>query len=183
MKGTIQKTGDSAADAHLADTLRNSEKDRVENLMIVDLMRNDLGRLADIGTVKVEELFRIEAYPTLFQMVSTISAQIPTLPLHTIPAALFPCGSVTGAPKIRAMEIIHELEKRPRELYTGSIGHLRPGGDFSFNVAIRTLELQENGMGVLGIGSGIVADSKPDDEYAECLAKARFLADLPVIFS
>ena len=182
MKGTIQKTGDSAADADLADTLRNSEKDRAENLMIVDLIRNDLGRLADIGTVKVEELFRIESYPTLFQMVSTISAQIPTLPLQTILAALFPCGSVTGAPKIRAMEIIQELEGRPRGLYTGSIGHLRPGGDFSFNVAIRTLELQENGIGTLGIGSGIVADSKPDDEYAECLAKARFLTDLPVDF-
>ena len=182
MKGTIQRTGDSAADADLADTLRNSEKDRAENLMIVDLMRNDLGRLADIGTVKVEELFGIEAYPTLFQMVSTVCAQIPTLPLHTILAALFPCGSVTGAPKIRAMEIIQELERRPRGLYTGSIGHLRPGGDFSFNVAIRTLELQENGIGTLGIGSGIVADSKPDDEHAECLAKARFLTDLPVDF-
>ena len=182
MKGTIQKTGDSAADADLADTLRNSEKDRAENLMIVDLMRNDLGRLADIGTVKIEELFCIEAYPTLFQMVSTISAQIPTLPLQTILAALFPCGSVTGAPKIRAMQIIHELERQPRGLYTGSIGYLRPGGDFSFNVAIRTLELQENGIGTLGIGSGIVADSKPDDEHAECLAKARFLTDLPVDF-
>jgi para-aminobenzoate synthetase/4-amino-4-deoxychorismate lyase len=180
MKGTMQLAGSTEAD--LADTLRNSEKDRAENLMIVDLMRNDLGRLADVGTVKVEELFGIESYPTLLQMVSTISAQIPTLPLHTILAALFPCGSVTGAPKIRAMEIIHELEKRPRELYTGSIGHLRPGGDFSFNVAIRTLELQENGIGVLGIGSGIVADSNPDDEYAECLAKARFLTDLPVDF-
>jgi len=180
MKGTIQRAG--AADADLADTLRNSEKDRAENLMIVDLMRNDLGRLAKIGTVRVEELFGIESYPTILQMVSTISAQIPTLPLYTILAALFPCGSVTGAPKIRAMEIIHELESRPRGLYTGSIGHLRPGGDFSFNVAIRTLELQENGIGVLGIGSGIVADSKPDDEHDECLAKARFLTDLPVDF-
>jgi para-aminobenzoate synthetase / 4-amino-4-deoxychorismate lyase len=171
-----------AAEADLADSLRNSEKDRAENLMIVDLMRNDLGRLAEVGTVKVEELFGIESYPTLLQMVSTVSAQIPTLPLQTILAALFPCGSVTGAPKIRAMEIIHEFERRPRGLYTGSIGHLRPGGDFSFNVAIRTLELQEKGIGVLGIGSGIVADSKPDDEYAECLAKARFLTDLPVDF-
>jgi para-aminobenzoate synthetase / 4-amino-4-deoxychorismate lyase len=180
MKGTIQRTG--AADADLADTLRNSEKDRAENLMIVDLMRNDLGRLAEVGTVKVEELFGIESYPTLLQMVSTISAQIPPLSLHTLLSALFPCGSVTGAPKIRAMEIIHELESRPRGLYTGSIGHLRPGGDFSFNVAIRTLELQENGIGVLGIGSGIVSDSRPDDEYAECLAKARFLTDLPVDF-
>jgi para-aminobenzoate synthetase / 4-amino-4-deoxychorismate lyase len=180
MKGTMQLTG--AAEADLADSLRNSEKDRAENLMIVDLMRNDLGRLAEVGTVKVEELFGIESYPTLLQMVSTVSAQIPTLPLQTILAALFPCGSVTGAPKIRAMEIIHEFERRPRGLYTGSIGHLRPGGDFSFNVAIRTLELQENGIGVLGIGSGIVADSKPDDEYAECLAKARFLTDLPVDF-
>ena len=180
MKGTVQKVG--AAEADLADTLRNSEKDRAENLMIVDLMRNDLGRLAEVGTVKVEELFGIESYPTLLQMVSTISAQIPALSLHTILSALFPCGSVTGAPKIRAMEIIHELERRSRGLYTGSIGHLRPGGDFSFNVAIRTLELQENGIGVLGIGSGIVADSKPDDEYAECLAKARFLTDLPVDF-
>jgi para-aminobenzoate synthetase/4-amino-4-deoxychorismate lyase len=176
----MQLTG--AAEADLADSLRDSEKDRAENLMIVDLMRNDLGRLADVGTVKVEELFGIESYPTLLQMVSTVSAQVPALPLQTILAALFPCGSVTGAPKIRAMEIIHELERRPRGLYTGSVGHLRPDGDFSFNVAIRTLELQENGIGVLGIGSGIVADSKPDDEYAECLTKARFLTDLPVDF-
>ena len=124
MKGTVQKVG--AAEADLADTLRNSEKDRAENLMIVDLMRNDLGRLAEVGTVKVEELFGIESYPTLLQMVSTISAQIPALSLHTILSALFPCGSVTGAPKIRAMEIIHELERRSRGLYTGSIGHLRP---------------------------------------------------------
>jgi para-aminobenzoate synthetase/4-amino-4-deoxychorismate lyase len=182
MKGTIRRTGHSAADADLANTLRNSEKDRAENLMIVDLIRNDLGRLANTGTVKVEELFRIEAYPTLFQMVSTISAQVPTLPLHTILTALFPCGSVTGAPKIRAMEIIQEVENRSRRLYTGSIGHLLPGGDFSFNVAIRTLELRDDGIGALGLGSGIVADSKPDGEYAECLAKARFLTDLPVDF-
>ena len=114
MKGTIQEAG--AAEADLADILRNSGKDRAENLMIVDLMRNDLSRLAEIGTVKVEELFAIESYPRLLQMVSTISAQIPALPLHTILAALFPCGSVTGAPKIRAMEIIHELERRPRGL-------------------------------------------------------------------
>ena len=180
MKGTIRR--ESASDSDLAHILRNSEKDRAENLMIVDLMRNDLGRLAKIGTVKVEELFKIESYPTLLQMVSTISAEIRSLPLPTILAALFPCGSVTGAPKIRAMEIIHNLESRSRGLYTGSIGHLRPEGDFSFNVAIRTLELGEDGSGTLGIGSGIVADSKPDDEYAECLAKAGFVIDLPVDF-
>src|SRR5262245_54890561 len=116
MKGTVQKVG--AAEADLADTLRNSEKDRAENLMIVDLMRNDLGRLAEVGSVKVEELFGIESYPTLLQMVSTISAHVPALPLHTILAPLFPCGSVTGAPKIRAMEVIHELERRPSGMST-----------------------------------------------------------------
>src|SRR6516165_3482982 len=115
MKGTVQKVG--AAEADLADTLRNSEKDRAENLMIVDLMRNDLGRLAKIGTVRVEELFGIESYPTLLQMVSTISAQIPTLSLHTILSALFPCGSVTGAPKSRPgnLTLEHRIDKADGE--------------------------------------------------------------------
>jgi para-aminobenzoate synthetase/4-amino-4-deoxychorismate lyase len=130
----------------------------------------------------VESLFTVERYPTVLQMVSTVAANAPHATLHDILHALFPCGSITGAPKIRAMQIADELEGEPRHLYTGSIGHIRPGGDFSFSVAIRTLELAPDGRGRLGIGSGIVADSDPDLEYDECLAKARFATDLPVHF-
>lgn len=171
MKGTAPRSADP-------EKLRASEKDRAENLMIVDLLRNDLGRVAAGGTVRVDSLFDIEDYPTLWQMVSQVSAQVPGRSLSEILSALFPCGSITGAPKIRAMQIIRELEGQPRSLYTGALGWLAPGGEFRLNVAIRTLELAADGSGRLGIGSGIVADSDPGSEWRECLLKSAFLTEL-----
>ena len=159
------------------EALRDSLKDRAENLMIVDLLRNDLGRIADSGSVRVDSLFAIEDYPTVRQMVSEISASVTGRRFAEILPALFPCGSITGAPKIRAMQIIGELEAGPRGIYTGAFGWLAPDGDFRFNVAIRTLELAADGRGRMGIGSGIVADSEGAAEWAECRLKAGFLRD------
>lgn len=178
MKGTARRETTPEADAAQRSALLLSEKERAENIMIVDLLRNDLGRLAEPGKVRVESLCDAEAYPTLWQMVSTISAELPGVPLFDLFRALFPCGSITGAPKIRAMQRIAELETTSRGLYTGTLGWLAPGGDCRFNVAIRTLELQPDGRGCLGIGGGIVIDSDPASEYAECLLKARFLTAL-----
>jgi len=159
------------------EALRDSLKDRAENLMIVDLLRNDLGRIAANGSVRVERLFEIEDYPTVRQMVSEISATVAGRSFGDILTALFPCGSITGAPKIRAMQIIGELEPGPRGLYTGAFGWLAPDGDCRLNVAIRTLELDAGRRGRLGIGSGIVADSEAAAEWAECRLKAAFLRD------
>jgi len=159
------------------EQLLNSAKDRAENLMIVDLLRNDLGRVADQGSVVVDRLFDIEDYPTLWQMVSEVSAHVGGRSFGEILRALFPCGSITGAPKIRAMQIAAELENTERGIYTGALGWLGPDGDFRLNVAIRTLELGEDGHGKLGVGSGIVADSQPAAEWQECLLKSRFLRD------
>lgn len=170
MKGTAPRAAD-------AESLRNSLKDRAENLMIVDLLRNDLGRVAENGSVSVDELFAIEDYPSLWQMVSSVSARVGERGLGEVLHALFPCGSITGAPKIRAMQIAAELETAERGLYTGALGWLAPNGDFRLNVAIRTLELAAGGQGKLGIGSGIVADSEPAAEWQECLLKAGFLRD------
>lgn len=168
MKGT-------AARSEPSETLRNSVKDRAENLMIVDLLRNDLGRLAEPGSVTVDRLFEIEDYPTVWQMVSEVSARIGRQGFESVLRALFPCGSITGAPKIRAMQIIGELEGAPRRLYTGALGWLAPDGDFRLSVAIRTLELATAHRGKMGIGSGIVADSLPDAEWRECRLKAAFI--------
>lgn len=170
MKGTLPR-------GLPAEQLLSSEKDRAENLMIVDLLRNDLGRIAENGSVVVDRLFEIEDYPTVWQMVSEVSARIGECRFIDVLRALFPCGSITGAPKIRAMQIAAELEAGPRGLYTGALGLLAPNGDFRLNVAIRTLELASGGTGKLGIGSGIVADSQPEAEWQECLLKARFLRD------
>ncbi len=160
-----------------AEALRASAKDRAENLMIVDLLRNDLGRIAANGSVAVDRLFEIEDYPTVRQMVSEVSARVPGRSFGEILEALFPCGSITGAPKIRAMQIAAELEQAPRGGYTGALGWLAPDGDFRLNVAIRTLELTADGRGKLGVGSGIVADSQPAAEWQECQLKASFLRD------
>jgi para-aminobenzoate synthetase / 4-amino-4-deoxychorismate lyase len=170
MKGTLAR-------GQPAERLQKSLKDRAENLMIVDLLRNDLGRVAASGSVQVEELFAVEDYPTVWQMVSQVSAHVPGVSLGDILFALFPCGSITGAPKIRAMQIIAELEDQPRGLYTGAFGWIAPGGDFRLNVAIRTLELAPDRTGRMGIGSGIVADSTAPSEWQECLLKAGFLRD------
>jgi para-aminobenzoate synthetase/4-amino-4-deoxychorismate lyase len=168
MKGTAPRSATSGQ-------LRNSAKDCAENLMIVDLLRNDLGRVAKNGSVSVDRLFDIEAYPTLWQMVSEVSANVGGRCFGEILRALFPCGSITGAPKIRAMQIAAELEKSGRGIYTGALGWLAPDGDFRLNVAIRTLELGADGNGKLGVGSGIVADSQPAAEWQECLLKSTFL--------
>lgn len=161
-----------------ASVLRDSIKNRAENLMIVDLLRNDLGRVAAQGSVRVERLFEIEDYPTVRQMVSEISASVAGKRFAEILPALFPCGSITGAPKIRAMQIIGELEKSARGIYTGALGWLAPDGDFRLNVAIRTLVLAANHRGRMGVGSGIVADSEAAAEWQECRLKTRFLYQL-----
>ena len=171
MKGTAARSGNDAAER---EALAASPKNRAENLMIVDLIRNDLSRIAAPGSVEVCDLFKVESYPTLHTMVSTVTAQkCADAGIADILRALFPCGSVTGAPKIRAMEILRELESSPRGAYCGAIGHFAPDGSARFNVAIRTLTIQ-HGRGELGIGGGVVQDSDAAGEYAECLLKARF---------
>jgi len=176
MKGTAQRGATPAEDADIAAWLRTDVKSQAENLMITDLLRNDLSRVALIGSVRVPELFTVETYPTVHQMTSTVEARLrPGIGFREIVERLFPCGSVTGAPKIRAMEIIRELEVGPRGAYTGSVGMVAPSGDLRFNVAIRTLCVGEDGKGEMGIGSGIVHDSDPVAEFEECLLKGRFL--------
>ena len=178
MKGTAPRGTDAAADEQAKATLREDEKQRAENLMIVDLMRNDLGRIAEIGSVSVTDLFTVETYKTLHQMTSGIRARIlPDVSLRRLLEAIFPPGSVTGAPKIRAMELIAALETEPRGVYCGAIGVLSPGGESQFNVAIRSPVIGRDGRGEIGIGSGVVADSIGESEYAECLLKLKFLAD------
>ena len=178
MKGTAARGLISVDDLARRENLRLDEKNRAENLMIVDLLRNDLGRLAETGSVRVEKLFEVDAYRTVLQMTSTIKAKAKSA-IHPIDIVckLFPCGSVTGAPKIRAMQIIRELEVSARGVYTGAVGFFSPDGDFSFNVPIRTLAMQANGEVELGIGSGIVTDSSVQAEYAECLLKSNFVRE------
>jgi para-aminobenzoate synthetase/4-amino-4-deoxychorismate lyase len=175
MKGTAPRGDDDGAARR---RLAASEKDRAENLMIVDLIRNDLSR---IGTgVAVTDLFRVETYPTLHTMVSTVTAKKRDgVGAGDILKALFPCGSVTGAPKIRAMEILHDLESSPRGAYCGAVGYFAPDGSARFNVAIRTLTIR-GGQGEMGIGGGVVQDSQMESEYAECLLKARFFQPAPL---
>ena len=176
MKGTAPRGRTPREDARLKTWLTVDEKQRAENLMIVDLLRNDLGRIAKIGSVEVTDLFTVETYRTVHQMTSGITAELRAdMGLKDMLKALFPCGSVTGAPKVRAMEIIRELEAYPRGVYTGAIGHIAPNGDGQFNVAIRTLFIDAGGAGEMGIGSGVVSDSKVDAEFEECLLKAQFL--------
>ncbi|HET9429020.1 MAG TPA: aminodeoxychorismate synthase component I [Allosphingosinicella sp.] len=171
MKGTAPAGTDPA-------TLRDDPKQRSENLMIVDLLRNDLSRVARTGSVKVPELFAVESYPTVLQMTSTVTARLDQdLGPVDLLRAIYPCGSITGAPKIRAMELIAGLETESRGVYCGAIGAIGRDGEAAFNVAIRTLTLKEGGqIARIGLGSGIVADSVPGDEWRECLAKGRFVA-------
>jgi len=175
MKGTAARARDDAA---AIDQLRADPKQRAENLMIVDLLRNDLSRVAVPGSVAVPELFTVETYPTVHQMTSRVTATLsPDLDAIDVVKALFPCGSITGAPKIRAMEIIAAIEPGARGVYTGSIGRFDANGDAAFNVAIRTLHVKPNvGHAMLGLGSGIVADSVVPEEWRECLAKGEFVA-------
>lgn len=180
MKGTVPRGTTPEEDVASRDWLAGSEKNQAENLMIVDLLRNDLSRVSEVGSVKVPKLFEIESYATVHQMTSTVTARLlPGIGLYDRFRALFPCGSVTGAPKIRAMEIIHELEAGPRGHYCGSIGWAAPDGRSCFNVAIRTLEMAD-GQARLHVGGGVVYDSEAQSEYDEALLKSRF-ADLEPI--
>jgi len=185
MKGTRPRGRDAAQDAALAAELASSVKDRAENLMIVDLLRNDLSRVAEAGSVRVDRPFAVESYPTVHQMVTTVRARLqPGKGAADMIRALFPCGSITGAPKIRAMELINTVERDPRGPYCGAIGRIdapKADGtsDAAFNVAIRTLRLTpvENNQGtaVLGVGSAIVADSEALPEWRESLVKGGFV--------
>ena len=174
MKGTARRGRTTAEDAQCADRLCNDTKNRAENVMIVDLLRNDLGRLCTFGSIEVSDLFAVERLPTLWQMTSTVSGTLrPEVGLRDTLRALFPCGSITGAPKVRAMQLLAQIEDRPRGVYTGAIGFFSREQAI-FNVAIRTLTL-EGDHARLGVGSGIVIDSQAADEYRECLLKAEFL--------
>ena len=189
MKGTAPSSGDAAVDEERARALAGDSKNRAENLMIVDLLRNDLGRVAQTGSVQAPALFDVQRYGAVLQMTSTVQARLrDDATLADIFAALYPCGSITGAPKRRTMEIIHELEPAARGIYTGAIGWFDPPaddkafGDFCLSVPIRTLALGPDANGVrrgeLGVGAGIVFDSDAQAEYAECRLKARFLTGL-----
>ncbi|MDG1857649.1 MAG: aminodeoxychorismate synthase component I [Emcibacteraceae bacterium] len=178
MKGTGRRGRSVKEDQELKQRLYNSPKDRAENLMIVDLLRNDLSKSAAAGTVKVPKLFEVEKYKTLFTMTSTIEAQVEEgTNACDVVTSIFPCGSITGAPKIRAQEVIAELESHQRGVYTGAIGYFMPDGDICFSVPIRTLTIDKSGQGELGLGGAIVADSKAEDEYDECLLKASFVTN------
>ncbi|WP_412070455.1 aminodeoxychorismate synthase component I [Rubrivirga sp. IMCC43871] len=178
MKGTAPRGDTASADRALTDDLLASPKDRAENLMIVDLLRNDVSRIAEPGSVLVPTLFHAEHYETVTQMTSTVTGRVrPDASLGDVLRALFPCGSVTGAPKRRAMEVIRSVEPSPRGVYCGAIGTASPDGTAAFNVAIRTAVVQ-GGEGRYGVGSGVVWDSRADAEYAECLLKGRVLTDL-----
>ncbi len=175
MKGTMPRGLDSFEDADAILRLQRDAKNRSEHVMIVDLLRNDLGRICTAGSVHVQDLFSVERYETLLQMTSTISGTLlPHTTFYNIFRAMFPCGSITGAPKVRTMQIIRELEPHPRGIYTGAIGFIAPNRSATFSVAIRTLVLHNN-HAHMGVGGGIVADSLPEDEYRECLLKASFL--------
>lgn len=179
MKGTARRGRTTIEDEQQRQWLANSAKNHAENLMIVDLLRNDVGRVAQTGTVRVPRFFEIERYETVQQATSTITAELkPDITVPELMCCLFPSGSITGAPKIRTMQIIHELEKEPRGIYTGSLGFFSPQRRAVFNVAIRTVQLdKQTGAGEMGIGSGVVWDSDSNAEYHECLLKARFLTE------
>lgn len=179
MKGTAPRGRWPEEDQRLAHQLLASEKNRAENLMIVDLLRNDLGRVAVIGSVGVPRLFELERYRTVWQLTSTVAAKTkPNTSLLDILQALFPCGSITGAPKVKTMELIRQFEADPRAVYCGAIGILRPDGSATFNVAIRTVWIdQQRQQAEYGVGGGITWDSQADDEYAEAQLKAQLLTE------
>jgi len=182
MKGTSQRGLTAMEDRFLAQALRNSPKNQAENVMIVDMVRNDMGRVADKGQVTVDHLFKVERYPTVLQMVSTVSSQTQAS-LSEIFAALFPCASITGAPKPRTMGLITREETSPRRIYTGTIGYMAPGQQAQFNVAIRTVLIDKMlHKAEYGVGAGIIWDSVSGDEYEECLLKAKVLNESPPEF-
>ncbi|BCH58401.1 aminodeoxychorismate synthase component I [Agrobacterium vitis] len=191
MKGTAARGSDDAEDEAIKAAMLTDEKTQAENRMIVDLLRNDISRIIEPDSLTVPKLFDIETYPTLHQLVSHVRGRLlPGIGLGDILEALFPCGSITGAPKLAAMQILHRLEAGPRDIYCGAIGFCDPAGPMRFSVAIRTLTLfdepaisdhfpEQQGLfksrrAVFNVGGGIVFDSKPEQEYQECLLKARF---------
>ncbi len=178
MKGTALRDPDPVRDAEVAEGLRLSEKNRAENLMIVDLLRNDISKIAKIGSVRVPSLFAVESYATVHQMISRVVGEMVQAPsMAGLMPALFPCGSITGAPKIRAMEIIREVEPFARGAYCGAIGWMAPDGASCFSVAIRTLSLTGDRI-VLNVGGGVVQDSTAAGEWEEAHWKARYLTGL-----
>lgn len=179
MKGTLSRGVNLEEDLRNMKALERSPKDRSENIMIVDLLRNDLGRVSRPGTVRTEKLFEVEKYETLLQMISIVSGRLKKdLTIYELFKAIFPSGSVTGAPKINTMKIIDSLEKEPRRIYTGSIGFFSPSGEAVFNVAIRTLLIDnKTKRGEIGIGSGVVIDSDAEKEFEECRLKADFITE------
>jgi len=181
MKGTAKRGRSSKEDQLQAAQLKHSTKDRAENLMIVDLLRNDLGKIAVPGTVYVPHLFTVERYPTLWTLTSTVQAKtLPTTTLSDVFTALFPCGSITGAPKRKTMELIRSLEQSPREAYCGTVGYLKPGGEAVFNVAIRTVIVdKQKQRAAYGVGGGITWDSTSIGEYEEVITKAKVLESQP----
>jgi len=182
MKGTIKRGPTTRQDLERARWLQASEKNRSENVMIVDMIRNDLGTIAKVGSVEVERLFEIEKYPTVHQMTSTVVARTAASPLDVL-EKMFPCASITGAPKVKTMEIIADLETQRRDLYTGSIGYVSPRGRSKFNVAIRTVVIDgDTNTATYGVGGGITWDSEAADEYDECKAKAAVLMRDPAVF-
>ncbi|NNE45423.1 MAG: aminodeoxychorismate synthase component I [Rhodothermales bacterium] len=177
MKGTAPAGVDSGEAARLSEKLRLDPKNRAENLMIVDLLRNDLSMCCEPGSVIVSDLFGIQTYPTVIQMTSTVEGQLRSDAKYAdVFRALFPSGSVTGAPKIRAMELIREIESIPRGVYCGAVGFVGPDENATFNVAIRTITIDGSVL-TMGTGSGVVWDSVAEAEYEECLIKTRFLLD------
>ncbi|HEV7893411.1 MAG TPA: aminodeoxychorismate synthase component I [Pyrinomonadaceae bacterium] len=184
MKGTAARGRWAEDDDAVCRALAGSEKNRAENIMIVDLLRNDLGRVAETGTVRASSLFRVERHPTVFQMTSVVGARLRGgATLEEIFAALFPCGSVTGAPKVSTMRLIARLESSPRGVYCGAVGCVEPGGDATFNVPIRTVVVDAfEGTAEYGTGGGVTWDSTPSGEYEEALEKARLLTEDPSDF-
>ena len=184
MKGTAPRHADAAADRAEAKALAADPKQRAENLMIVDLLRNDLARVAKTGSVNVPDLFVVESFPTVHQLVSRVTATLREgVDAVGVLETLFPCGSITGAPKMAAMAALRDLEPEARGVYTGSMGWIDPNGDAAFNVLIRTLEIEENSsVARLGLGSGLVVDSVVEDEWAECLLKGKFVASDGIAF-
>ncbi len=177
MKGTVRRGSSDREDADLARWLAADPKNQAENVMIVDMVRNDLGRIAPPGGVHVPRLFEVEKYQSLYQMTSTVEARMQEgTTWYDIMRAIYPCASITGAPKIRTMELIAGLEKEPRGVYTGAIGYFAPDGTACLNIAIRTLVVDGEGRGEMGIGSGVIYDSDPASEFDECLLKAQFLS-------
>jgi len=185
MKGTWVRGTNWINDFYAGQRLKYDKKNRAENIMIADLLRNDLGRVG--SCVRAPRLFDVAGYQTLFQMTSTVTAKMNNDVLfYDLFKAIFPSGSVTGAPKIRAMQIIRELEREDRKIYTGAIGYMAPNRDLFFNVPIRTLFIKD-GLGEMGVGGGIVWDSTPQGEWQEGILKAKFLTDFakkkgPMIF-